>query len=123
MWGTKGRQVEVRGQKAGWGSGWARARVGVPSGAVTSWRVKLSKEDGGMVHVVGVVSDSFANWDEDGAPTGVDSQGYWAAQNDKVWACGESPENGWKRIFNEGDTVTLKLDLAPAACAQCSTFM
>jgi hypothetical protein len=108
MWGTKGQEVEVRGQKAGWGEGWARTRVGVPSGAVTSWRVKLSEEDGGMVHYVGVVSDSFAEWDGEGMPEGEGNEGYWAAQNDRVWACGEELET--EHNFNEGDTVTLKLD-------------
>ena len=69
--------------------------------------MKLSEEDGGKVHMVGVVSsEEFANWDQYSLST----PGAWGCQNDATFADGKRLGEGSKGIFTEGGTVTLELD-------------
>ena len=108
MWGTKGDAIKVQNARAGWGKGWIRTEVGIEEGALKRWRVRLSKEDGGKVHVVGVVSEGHSQWDAYEV-SGNSCQTWWVAQNDAVWSCGTKVD-GYEGIFKEGDTVNLALD-------------
>ena len=82
--------------------------MGIEEGALKRWRVRLSKEDGGKVHVVGVVSEGHSQWDAYEVSDN-SCQTWWVAQNDAVWSCGTKVD-GYKGIFKEGDTVDLALD-------------
>jgi hypothetical protein len=72
-----------------------------------SWTLKLSQEDGGCVHVVGVVSDSHMQWEEYCIST-QEGVSYWVAQNNRVWTCGKLLEE--TAIFRNGERVILTLD-------------
>ena len=103
--GKHGDVVRVNGLKAGWGKGSVRHDVGVPVGTSASWQVRLSVEDGGEVHFVGVVSDTLSDWNETPNVT----SGWWGCQNDCDFADGKLL-GGFEEIFSEGDTVQLTLD-------------
>jgi len=104
----KGSKVKLRGERqAGWGKGWVRTKKGVALGMVASWRVTLSEEHGGKVHVIGVVSEGKRNWDDHNFRDESDSA--WVAQSDAVFANG-TLQGGLKKIFQKGETVHLTLD-------------
>jgi hypothetical protein len=83
---------------------WARSERGFPPacGAV-KWAVKLSKESGGLVYRVGVVSDAFTGY------TGGWPKKSWYFQNNGIYVDGEWQGNSGA-FFSEGDVVTVELE-------------
>jgi hypothetical protein len=106
-WGARGQRVRLQGRRAGWGPGWVRMRWAVPVGSVARWRVSVSQEHGGGVHVLGVVSERFNDWD---GTTRRGCDGNWVVLNDISWACGKQLDSSWEEIFAAGETVSLTLD-------------
>ena len=79
----------------------------MPVGSVARWRVSVSQEHGGGVHVLGVVSERFNDWD---GTTRRGCDGNWVVLNDISWACGKQLDSSWEEIFAAGETVSLTLD-------------
>ncbi len=70
------------------------------------WAVKLSKEDGGKLHKVGVVSDAFTGYTE------VRPKKSWHFQNDAIFVDGkmQGDYTSMGAFFSEGDVVTVELE-------------
>ena len=70
------------------------------------WAVKLSKEGGSCVHVVGVVSDAFTEYTE-GYP-----KKSWFFRNNQICVDGEmqGDSTSMGAFFSEGDVVTVELE-------------
>mmetsp|Transcript_32327 Transcript_32327/g.44408 ORF Transcript_32327/g.44408 Transcript_32327/m.44408 type:complete len:173 (+) Transcript_32327:92-610(+) len=83
--------------------GWVRGSFCARPGQKISWKIKLSRESGGNVFSVGVISSSFSRWE------GTYCRNSWLIQNDSVYKDGEfvSFESG---NFSAGDILTLVLD-------------
>ncbi len=67
------------------------------------WAVKLSEEDGGYCHVVGVVSDAFTEYTE-GMP-----KNSWFFENNGIFVNGKQ-RGGIGAFFSPGDVVTVELE-------------
>ena len=105
-WGDHGAGVLVSGASAGWGEGYVRLREAAAPGTIVKWRVKLSDEDGGKVHEVGVVGPAT---DLDGAETS--QVGVYLFQNSPMhYIDGEMQRLSGEELFSEGSTVELELD-------------
>jgi hypothetical protein len=67
------------------------------------WAVKLSEEDGGRYHKVGVVSDAFTGYTEEWPKKS------WHFQNNAIVVDGNG-QGGWGAFFSKGDVVTVELE-------------
>jgi len=88
------------------GSGWVRSTTGVEEGTTASWGLKLSKENGGNVFFLGMVSELFTEFSRD---PGCFQKEVWFFQNDAVWCAGEQIGT-YKAIFRDEEIIEILVD-------------
>ena len=89
---------------------WARREHGFPPGCgAAKWAVNLGDVDGGMVNVLGVVSDAFTEYTR---YTGNPIRS-WVFQDDSIWADGQRQGDFSIGFFNTGDVVSVELERRP----------
>ena len=87
---------------------WVRCERGfAPGCGAVKWVVKLGDGDGGMVYILGVVSDAFTEY------TRFYPSGSWCFQNDMIHVDGKQQSVISSGFFAKGDVVSVELERRP----------